>query len=87
MAHWVIKWARARAQMQSSTGLQASAKGNLDSYTILLAFLSTFTSIGFESILSNGARNDYWYYLATSLLTSATKYILDSSLTILNIYL
>jgi hypothetical protein len=42
--------------------------------------------MGFESILSNDARNDCWYYLATSLLTSATKYILDSSLTILDIY-
>jgi hypothetical protein len=42
--------------------------------------------MGFESILSNGAKNDYCYYLATSLLTSATKYILDSSLTILDIY-
>jgi hypothetical protein len=42
--------------------------------------------MGFESILSNDARNDYWYYLATSLLTSATKYIFDSSLIILDIY-
>jgi hypothetical protein len=42
--------------------------------------------MGFESILSNGTKNDYWYYLAISLLTSATKYILDSSLTILDIY-
>jgi hypothetical protein len=42
--------------------------------------------MGFESILSNGTRNDCWYYLATSLLTSATKDILDSSLTILDIY-
>jgi hypothetical protein len=42
--------------------------------------------MGFESILSNGTRNDCWYYLATSLLTSATKYILDSFLIILDIY-
>jgi hypothetical protein len=58
-----------------------------EAYACCWHFLAPLLGMGFESILSNGAKNDYWYYLATSLLTSATKYILASSLTILDIYL